>query len=197
MKNTLRTNYYFQNRVELLQNFEPSYVGPGRKPGNSLDSGYQTGGSSLSKLMGEESVYFSKDFEWQHLKNEIENNPSFAHHFLPFEPSSSSSSSSSNYSDAWRNFHNLHSTGKFFKERRYLLKEFPELLHANEDSKVLEVGCGNGSTVLPILRDNRLVICGIGLRRVLGVNYYSSSGLVSEIWLIVECKYVIRVSDFG
>lgn len=38
------------------------------------------------------------------------------------------------------------------QERRYLLKEFPELLSFKEYAKVLEVGCGNGSTVLPILR---------------------------------------------
>ncbi|XP_060184010.1 uncharacterized protein LOC132613797 [Lycium barbarum] len=40
------------------------------------------------------------------------------------------------------------------KERRYLLKEFPELASCKECSTVLEVGCGNGSTALPILRGN-------------------------------------------
>ncbi|KAG6524377.1 hypothetical protein ZIOFF_014286 [Zingiber officinale] len=34
----------------------------------------------------------------------------------------------------------------------YLLKEFPELIRISDPVKVLEVGCGNGSTVLPILR---------------------------------------------
>ncbi|KAJ0013633.1 hypothetical protein Pint_20432 [Pistacia integerrima] len=38
------------------------------------------------------------------------------------------------------------------QERRYLLKEFPELVSCGESSKLLEVGCGNGSTILPILR---------------------------------------------
>lgn len=40
------------------------------------------------------------------------------------------------------------------QERRYLLKEFPQLLSSppNSNPKLLEVGCGNGSTVLPILR---------------------------------------------
>ncbi|KAK4403940.1 tRNA N(3)-methylcytidine methyltransferase METTL2 [Sesamum angolense] len=37
-------------------------------------------------------------------------------------------------------------------ERRYLLKEFPELAACKDYSKVLEVGCGNGSTALAILR---------------------------------------------
>ncbi|GAB4836043.1 hypothetical protein Ancab_000960 [Ancistrocladus abbreviatus] len=109
----------------------------------------------------EAAEYHSKDFEWEELRKEVESDPSLAYHLSPFEPSSSpfppsfspsSSSSSSPDSRAWSNFHTRHSTGKFFKERRYLLKEFPELVSCPDYSKVLEVGCGNGSTVLPILR---------------------------------------------
>ncbi|KAH7865350.1 hypothetical protein Vadar_005474 [Vaccinium darrowii] len=114
--------------------------------------------------------YHSKDFEWDQLRQEIEANPSLRYHFLPLHVNaddddansigrssssqslSGSSSSPSHDSEAWNNFHARHSSGKFFKERRYLLKEFPELLSCNDYSKVLEVGCGNGSTVLPILR---------------------------------------------
>ncbi|KAI5398216.1 hypothetical protein KIW84_063850, partial [Lathyrus oleraceus] len=96
--------------------------------------------------------YFCKDFEWEQLRSEIESNPSLRHHF----DSSSSSSTQSPQSDvqAWKQFHTRHSSGKFFKERRYLLKEFPQLLSSppNSNPKLLEVGCGNGSTVLPILR---------------------------------------------
>lgn len=44
------------------------------------------------------------------------------------------------------------------QERRYLLKEFPELVSCREFSKVLEVGCGNGSSVIPILRGNKDII---------------------------------------
>lgn len=40
----------------------------------------------------------------------------------------------------------------WMQERRYLLKEFPELVACGEYPKLLEVGCGNGSSVLPILR---------------------------------------------
>ncbi|CAI8603265.1 unnamed protein product [Vicia faba] len=102
--------------------------------------------------------YFCKDFEWEELRSEIESNPSLRHHF----DSSSSSNSQSPQSDvqAWKQFHTRHSSGKFFKERRYLLKEFPQLLssHPNSNPKLLEVGCGNGSTVLPILRANKDVI---------------------------------------
>ena len=129
--------------------------------------------------------YFSKDFDWEELKAEVEANPCLAYHLLPFEPSFINSAEAD--VDAWRIFHTRHSTGKFFKvvpfprnflvccvmflapyivrssrklivvsnssqERRYLLKEFPELVSCAQNSKLLEVGCGNGSTVLPVLR---------------------------------------------
>ncbi|KAF8394306.1 hypothetical protein HHK36_020513 [Tetracentron sinense] len=106
--------------------------------------------------MSEETAYYSKDFEWEELREEIEKDFSLRHHFLPFD--SSPSSSPSEDSEAWKSFHNRHSTGRFFKERRYLLKEFPELHCCDEYSKVLEVGCGNGSTVLPILRGKESII---------------------------------------
>ncbi|PKI41351.1 hypothetical protein CRG98_038237 [Punica granatum] len=106
----------------------------------------------------EAEEYFSKDFEWEDLKSEIENDPSFQYHLLPFDPSSSSAiRPPEEESNAWRKFHSRHYTGKFFKERRYLLKEFPELVSCGKGSRVLEVGCGNGSTALPILRGNENV----------------------------------------
>ena len=44
----------------------------------------------------------------------------------------------------------------FFKERRSLLKQFPLLTHGTPDVplRVLEVGCGNGSSALSLLRGN-------------------------------------------
>ncbi|KAB1202493.1 Methyltransferase-like protein 6 [Morella rubra] len=107
----------------------------------------------------EVAEYFSKDFEWEELKAEVENDPSFRCHLLPFECSNPSSQAAAEEdSIAWKKFHIRHSSGKFFKERRYLLKEFPELVSCGECSKVLEVGCGNGSTALPILRGNEHII---------------------------------------
>ncbi|KAL8210572.1 hypothetical protein R6Q57_005009 [Mikania cordata] len=97
-----------------------------------------------------ETEYHSNDFDWEELKERIEDDPTLGYHFDPFTPQSSSSSSLD--SQSWNQFHARHSTGKFFKERRYLFKEFPELASCGEYSKVLEVGCGNGSTALPILR---------------------------------------------
>ncbi|KAL4191416.1 hypothetical protein AMTRI_Chr07g80430 [Amborella trichopoda] len=103
--------------------------------------------------------YYSKDFEWENLRHEVENSPSLRHHCQPHIVISSSSSSSGEDAEAWKSFHNRHSRGRFFKERRYLLKEFPELLDAHGWYTILEVGCGNGSSVLPILRaKDRIVV---------------------------------------
>lgn len=112
--------------------------------------------------------YHSKDFEWEELRNEIENDPSLSYHLqqstvIESESESESEceasqsqqqqqdsdSDSDSDSVAWNNFHTTHSTAKFYKERRYLFKEFPDLASF---SLFLEVGCGNGSTALPILR---------------------------------------------
>ncbi|QHO07060.1 O-methyltransferase [Arachis hypogaea] len=126
-----------------------------------------------------EAEYFSKDFEWEEVRADVESNPSFRYHLLPFQPSKSQAESDVR---AWKRFHVRHSSGKFFKvplsfflnfflvtfrelnsqlhsqERRYLLKEFPELVSSAPHTKLLEVGCGNGSTALPILRANKDVI---------------------------------------
>ncbi|CAH9111594.1 unnamed protein product [Cuscuta europaea] len=110
--------------------------------------------------------YYSKDFEWEELKHDVENDPSLLYHWAPYANPAigaqdldaaafcHSSSLPKEDSEAWNKFHTRHSTGRFFKERRYLLKEFPELASCNKYSIGLEVGCGNGSTVLPILRGN-------------------------------------------
>eukprot|EP00854_Cymbomonas_tetramitiformis_P003956 gene3956-4925_t len=54
---------------------------------------------------------------------------------------------------AWEQFHQQHEKGVFFKERRYLLVEFPELSNKDDPYVVLEIGCGNGSSALPLLRE--------------------------------------------
>ncbi|CAH2046946.1 unnamed protein product [Thlaspi arvense] len=94
----------------------------------------------------EAGEYHSKDFEWEFVKELVDNDPSLSHHLQHRDFSSASPDSK-----PWQDFHSRHFSGKFFKERRYLLKEFPELVSCGENSKLLEVGCGNGSTVLPIL----------------------------------------------
>lgn len=114
----------------------------------------------MKKSESEAAEYFSKDFEWEELRSEVESNPSLRHHFQSFSHSSTQSPESD--VQAWKQFHTRHSSGKFFKERRYLLKEFPQLLSSSHPNsipqKLLEVGCGNGSTILPILRANKDIV---------------------------------------
>ena len=53
---------------------------------------------------------------------------------------------------SWEAFHVLHSTARFFKERRYLVRAFPELMDATTTRRVLEVGCGSGSSCVALLK---------------------------------------------
>ncbi|XVF57167.1 hypothetical protein PTKIN_Ptkin06aG0182500 [Pterospermum kingtungense] len=112
----------------------------------------------MSVLGAEASEYHSKDFDWETLRQEIENDPSLNYHILPFVSPQPEEQHSKDPIKAWQNFHVQHFTGRFFKERRYLLKEFPELVSCADGCKVLEIGCGNGSTALPILRGNEKII---------------------------------------
>ncbi|CAL5079880.1 unnamed protein product [Urochloa decumbens] len=105
-----------------------------------------------------EAEYHSHDFEWEDLKAEVESDPSLSYHLSPFpDPAASTPSPPQPSSDAWRSFHRRHASGKFFKERRYLLKEFPELPNSTDCAKILEVGCGNGSTAVSILRSSESI----------------------------------------
>ncbi|KAF0908737.1 hypothetical protein E2562_028360 [Oryza meyeriana var. granulata] len=113
--------------------------------------GQRDSGKRAAEAEAEE--YHCHDFEWEDLRAEVEANPAFSYHLTPF-PTTAATSQPPPSSEAWRSFHRRHTSGKFFKERRYLLKEFPELLNSKDSAKVLEVGCGNGSTVVPILRSS-------------------------------------------
>lgn len=105
-----------------------------------------------------DAEYHSRDFEWEDLKEEVESGPVFSYHLSPFlDPAASTTSPPQPSSEAWRSFHRRHASGKFFKERRYLLKEFPELCSSKDHAKVLEVGCGNGSTAVSILRSSERI----------------------------------------
>ncbi|CAM6033523.1 unnamed protein product [Sphagnum compactum] len=99
-------------------------------------------------------AYYSRDFEWEALRQEVESSPGFLSLDRNQKPASVSGSSSdlSSESRAWQAFHTRHSKKLFFKERRYLVKEFPELLQGA--SCILEIGCGTGSSVVSILRAN-------------------------------------------
>lgn len=55
---------------------------------------------------------------------------------------------------SWEEFHSTHSQARFFKERRYLLLEFPQLGVTHPPQHFVELGCGCGSSLLPVLRAN-------------------------------------------
>lgn len=54
----------------------------------------------------------------------------------------------------WDTFYQAHPTARFFKERRYLLLEFPVLGRRDPPQHVTELGCGCGSSIIPVLRAN-------------------------------------------
>jgi SAM-dependent methyltransferase len=60
---------------------------------------------------------------------------------------------------AWNRFYDIHDN-KFFKDRQWLFTEFPELLLSNtnpdQSKTLLEVGCGVGNCIFPIIRTNNL-----------------------------------------
>ncbi|KAL6753310.1 S-adenosyl-L-methionine-dependent methyltransferase [Haematococcus lacustris] len=70
-------------------------------------------------------------------------------------PSSLASSSGPCTKDqAWDSFYQSTArSAKFFKERRYLLLEFP-FLASQQPLHVIELGCGYGASLLPVLKTN-------------------------------------------
>ena len=63
--------------------------------------------------------------------------------------------------EAWEAFFQLHSkNASFFKKRRYLPLEFPELQDETAPPRqLLELGCGYGSSLAAVLEANRTIRC--------------------------------------
>lgn len=93
-------------------------------------------------------------------------------------------------SKVWDAFHSHHSAGNFYKPRRYLIKSFPCILQylsanddggdnelqtndsgddndGNDDRILLEIGCGSGSSCIPIIKRCSEVKCSGNGKRIL------------------------------
>ena len=86
-------------------------------------------------------------------------------------------------SQNWDKFYGIHAN-RFFKDRNWLFTEFPELnfnKEVNSDQRfhILEVGCGVGNTVFPILETN----ChpGVVTNKILFTFYVEYSTLECEM----------------
>lgn len=69
----------------------------------------------MSRKNGQAENYYSKDFDWDELREEVERNPSLQFHFLPYSNAVNQTQDAQRDSEAWDKFHARHSTGKFFK----------------------------------------------------------------------------------
>jgi len=102
---------------------------------------------------------------------------------------------------AWNRFYQIHDE-KFFKDRNWLLREFPEILTntltLNDDRsssiRLLEVGCGAGNSVFPLLEASSSIFifcCDISERAVSLVRRnvnYNETRCQAFVWDIAEEK---------
>ena len=56
------------------------------------------------------------------------------------------------YSKSWEMFHSQHSSARFYKERRYLPLAFPQLVQGAPQLHIVELGCGTGAALMPLLK---------------------------------------------
>ena len=102
-------------------------------------------------------AYHARDFEWEDLAREA--GPVLEAAAAPRPPPGREEApwtrgkAVNSPAAAWEAFHRIQNNGaKFFEPRRYLMREFPGLLEAQ---KVLELGCGSGSSALPVVQQNK------------------------------------------
>lgn len=104
----------------------------------------------------------------------------------------------SNPAKYWDQFYR-HNKGNFFKDRKWLQVEFPQLFDKileedGGDRTVLEVGCGAGNTLFPVLAANRnpkLNLIGVDYSKqavevVRQVPEYVSPNVRAEVWDLAD-----------
>lgn len=89
------------------------------------------------------SEYHSTDFSFEAYATEAQGKITL--------PSITPLENDSKQSEQWDSFFSCHNSGSFFKPRRYLALEFESYLKSSDTSVVLEVGCGHGCSMYPLL----------------------------------------------
>ncbi|ETO69083.1 hypothetical protein F442_14054 [Phytophthora nicotianae P10297] len=98
----------------------------------------------------------SRDFEWEDLARECEMHAKERDEVVEGEVKEGpleTQQLAKEAKDKWDVFHQRNN-GKVYKPRNYLVKEFPELYAPEREVvEVLELGCGYGSAIFPILAE--------------------------------------------
>lgn len=102
------------------------------------------------------SEYHCKDFDWREhaarMRILLQSQRASARLLQTDKDATVSPAAADVDSLSWESFYASHSTARFFKARRYLLLQFPYLLSAKSSIHVCEIGCGYGSSIIPILK---------------------------------------------
>ena len=87
-----------------------------------------------------------RDFDWESLRKSV-SVPEFA---APTSSAPPNPAAAAEQVARWEASYGTHTRvqSHLFKERRYLMHQFPLL--SEPDLRILEVGCGNGSSTLPV-----------------------------------------------
>ncbi|KAG1705194.1 hypothetical protein DVH05_004127 [Phytophthora capsici] len=105
-----------------------------------------------SRLKREVQLH-SHDFEWDDLARECQLQEEIDVDRIGHEGLLETQQLADEAKNKWNVFH-LRNNGKVYKPRNYLVKEFPELNTPElEAVEVLELGCGYGSAIFPILAE--------------------------------------------
>lgn len=163
-------------RAKPRTQHDPESGDSGGKRGDARGSGALSEGDAVAKPDGAATAagkrtgpaffHAGRDFEWEELRARHEAKllqatapATTSERGAPVAPVEAAAAIAAQV-DGWERHFVRHAAAPslFFKERRYLLDQFPMLQgppRAGEVAmRILETGCGNGSSVLPILKGN-------------------------------------------
>jgi len=147
-----------------------------------------------NRLMNEESDVFKHNawdrVEWdteqeeeanQQIKKQFQNSGDYESRY---------SEARENASSCWNAFYEKHES-KFFKDRAWLFTEFSRLNPKNSPNlTVLEVGCGNGSNVIPLIEASK----NCENYKIFGCDFAPKSvEMVQENLTVKNCKNRVKI----